>query len=202
MLDEEVEQAPEHGTSQLPTVLSFLSTFPEFLEIVVQCTRKTELRSWRTLFAYLPPPKELFEASLRSGSLKTAGGYLLVLHTLAEITSTSPQVIRLLRAAQAAEDWELCKELARFLVALDESGSTLREALELVDVGSPLGSRQNSRASIDSALSNGYYDEFGGPGGERILASAATSQSPDENYTPRPSADYLQQADSGPGVET
>lgn len=27
--------------------------------------------------------------------------------------------------------WELCKELARFLMALDETGDTLREALEL-----------------------------------------------------------------------
>lgn len=34
--------------------------------------------------------------------------------------------------------WELCKELARFLMALDERGDTLREALVLVDMpGTP-----------------------------------------------------------------
>ena len=32
------------------------------------------------------------------------------------------------------EDWELCKELARFLAALDDSGDTLREAMEMANV--------------------------------------------------------------------
>lgn len=32
------------------------------------------------------------------------------------------------------EDWELCKELARFLAALDETGDTLREAMEMVNI--------------------------------------------------------------------
>ncbi|KAB8339061.1 hypothetical protein FH972_021997 [Carpinus fangiana] len=133
VLDEEVETTPQPDNALLPSVLSFLSSFPEYLDIVVQCTRKTELRSWRTLFAHLPPPQQLFETTLRRGSLKTAGGYLLVLHTLEEISSDSPQVSRLLRAAKEAQDWELCKELARFLMALDETGNTLRHALEDLD---------------------------------------------------------------------
>lgn len=139
VLDEEVENPPAPDEAMLPGVLSFLSSFPEYLDIIVQCARKTELRSWRTLFAHLPPPIELFQLSLERGSLKTAGGYLLVLHNLEDVDSTSPQVVRLLRAAKAAEDWDLCKELARFLVALDESGATLKEALELVDLASPAG---------------------------------------------------------------
>lgn len=133
VLDEEVENVPQPDSALLPSVLSFLSTFPDYLDIIVQCTRKTELRSWRTLFAHLPPPQQLFETSLRNGSLKTAGGYLLVLHTLEEISSDSPQVWRLLSAAKKAQDWELCKELARFLMALDETGNTLRQALENLD---------------------------------------------------------------------
>lgn len=72
------------------------------------------------------------------GDLKIAGGYLLVLHSLSEMESTSPQVIRLLRKAMERGKWELCKELARFLMALDEKGDTLREALVLVDMpGTP-----------------------------------------------------------------
>jgi hypothetical protein len=43
----------------------------------------------------------------------------------------------LLGRAKDEGDWELCKELARFLQALDESGNTLREALEMVDLRSP-----------------------------------------------------------------
>ena len=133
VLDEEVD-APESEQRLLPNVLSFLSSFPEYLDIVVQCTRKTEVRSWRTLFAHLPPPQELFEESLAKGSLKTAGGYLLVLHTFEELSSSSDQLVRLLQRAKHEQDWELCKELARFLMALDQSGATLRNALEVVNL--------------------------------------------------------------------
>ncbi|KAF2234922.1 RIC1-domain-containing protein [Viridothelium virens] len=136
VLDDEVETAPPPETALLPSILSFLSSFPQYLDIIVQCTRKTEVRSWRTLFAYLPSPQELFEESLDKGSLKTAGGYLLVLHNLEDLHTGSNLSLRLLRRATEVRDWELCKELARFLMALDESGSTLREALAEVDVQS------------------------------------------------------------------
>ena len=62
--------------------------------------------------------------------LKTAGGYLLVLHTFEEMETSSESCVRLLQQAKEAGDWDLCKELARFLMALDESGDTLRAALE------------------------------------------------------------------------
>ena len=129
VLDEEVDSAPKPEAAVLPRVLSLLSSFRAYLDIVVQCTRKTEVRSWRTLFAYLPPPQELFEESLLRGSLKTAGGYLLILHTFDELATASEQGVRLLRQAMHEGDWELCKELARFLAAMDDTGQTLREAL-------------------------------------------------------------------------
>ena len=144
VLDEEVDTSPPPETALLPGVLSFLSSFNQYLDIVVQCTRKTEVRSWRTLFAYLPPPQELFEESLQRGSLKTAGGYLLILHTFEELSSSSEQLVRLLSRAKDEEDWELCKELARFLQALDESGATLREALEMVNLRGPNDKVQTS----------------------------------------------------------
>lgn len=191
--------APTPAPSFLPTILDFLSSFPNNLDIILQCTRKTELRSWRTLFAHLPPPAHLFEQALQAGDLKTAGGYLLVLQqhqteaeeaadeadaddastktngvnatpsffpSIPALTSTLhvspqhnnsdhpsavsissdhdtavrsaqvvPQAIRLLRRAQEASEWDLCKELARFLMALDETGETLRGALEAVRLG-------------------------------------------------------------------
>ncbi|KAI4700443.1 hypothetical protein J4E89_010894 [Alternaria sp. Ai002NY15] len=137
VLDEEVDTQPPPEQALLPSVLSFLSSFPRYLDIVVQCTRKTEVRSWRTLFSNLPPPEELFEESLQKGNLKTAGGYLLVLHTFEELRPTGDQVVRLLQRAKDEQDWELCKELARFLMALDESGATLRSTLELVELKTP-----------------------------------------------------------------
>ncbi|KKY32316.1 putative ric1-domain-containing protein [Diaporthe ampelina] len=144
VLDEEVDMSPSPPPESaiLPRVLSLLSSFKEYLDIVVQCTRKTEVRSWRTLFAYLPPPQELFEESLQRGSLKTAGGYLLILHTFDELSSASEQSVRLLSRAMREEDWELCKELARFLAALDETGDTLREALEMANVRIATGNRE------------------------------------------------------------
>ncbi|KAI5919255.1 RIC1-domain-containing protein [Camillea tinctor] len=134
VLDEEVDSAPRPEEALLPRVLSLLSSFRQYLDIVVQCTRKTEVRSWRTLFAYLPPPQELFEESLQRGSLKTAGGYLLILHTFEELEAASEQSVRLFSRAIREEDWELCKELARFLAAMDDSGETLREAMEMVNI--------------------------------------------------------------------
>jgi len=134
VLDAEFDKPPDPKIALLPSVLSFLSSFPDYLDIIVQCTRKTEVRSWQTLFSHLPPPRELFEQSLEKGMLKTAGGYLLILHTFEEMESSSEQCVRLLQRAKEVGDWDLCKELARFLMALDESGDTLSEALERMDL--------------------------------------------------------------------
>ncbi|KAJ0162907.1 Guanine nucleotide exchange factor subunit ric1 [Colletotrichum tanaceti] len=134
VLDDEVDSGPSPEEATLPRVLSLLSSFKQYLDIVVQCTRKTEVRQWRTLFAYLPPVQELFEESLQRGSLKTAGGYLIILHTLDELGSASEQTVRLLSRAMKEGDWDLCKELARFLAAMDETGDTLREAMEGVNI--------------------------------------------------------------------
>ncbi|KAF2762031.1 RIC1-domain-containing protein [Pseudovirgaria hyperparasitica] len=154
VLDEEVDAPSQSEHALLPNVLSFLSSFPQYLDIVVQCTRKTEVRSWRTLFDHLPPPQELFEESLQHGSLKTAGGYLLVLHTFDEISSSSFHSVRLLRRAKEEQDWELCKELARFLMALDETGATLRDALASVDLPSPPAGAQSftGREHLNASL--------------------------------------------------
>ena len=130
VLDEEVDTAPKPEEAVLPRVLSLLSSFKEYLDIVLQCTRKTEVRQWRTLFGYLPPPRELFEESLQRGSLKTAGGFLLILHTLEELPTASEQCVRLLSRAMEEQDWDLCKELARFLAAIDDTGDTLAEAMK------------------------------------------------------------------------
>ena len=130
VLDDEVDASPEHAdTNILGSVLYFLSSFPSYLDIIVGCTRKTEIRSWRTLFDYLPPVHELFEESLLKGQLKTAGGLLLILHTFNEESFNAQQIARLLRQAKVEGDWDLCKELARFLVGIDDSGTTLKEAL-------------------------------------------------------------------------
>ncbi|EEQ90413.2 hypothetical protein RJZ56_001996 [Blastomyces dermatitidis] len=174
VLDDEVDnqerQAQQDGTAShqlLPTVLSFLqSAIPTdvYLEILVQCTRKTELRSWRTLFAHLPPPKELFEQALRLNSLKTAGGYLLVLQAFDEKEDggadkgIEDSVVRLLRLASQKGDWELCGELARFVIALDDSGEMLQRAVVKVGLRrgdqpspNPLGVNRTGNGTVSSS---------------------------------------------------
>ncbi|KAF2668056.1 RIC1-domain-containing protein [Microthyrium microscopicum] len=139
VLDDEVDSPPAHPEQALlPSVISLISSFDQYLDIIVQCTRKTEARSWQTLFAHLPPPKQLFDESLANGNLKTAGGYLLVLHTFEEMQAEDEglserageeQMLELLQRAKDVQDWELCKELARFLMAMDDSGTTLKRTL-------------------------------------------------------------------------
>ncbi|KAL4999630.1 RIC1-domain-containing protein [Aspergillus recurvatus] len=195
VLDEEVDnvargskvddQTPKHDPL-LPSVISFLqASLPPsvYLDIVVQCTRKTELRSWRTLFAYLPAPKDLFEQALKLNSLKTAVGYLLVLQAFEDESEghdapVEDYVVRLMILASQKGDWELCAQLARFLVALDGSGDMLRRAVSRaglrhgghpaglngfgaslkglgLDVRSPSWSSQSAAPSISSDRSGG-----------------------------------------------
>jgi RAB6A-GEF complex partner protein 1 len=186
VLDEEVDSRPSPENALLPAVLSFLSSFPQYLDILVQCTRKTEVRSWRTLFAYLPPAQELFEESLQRGMLKTAGGYLLVLQTLEELGGSGEQIVRLLERAAEEEEWELCKELARFLAALDDSGKTLREAMEKVNLSGING--VNGRGGSPSSL---LMLPSGGRNGSRRSSQTSVSsedRSPGSTASPRSGA--------------
>ena len=71
----------------------------------------------------------LTQTCLSSQRLRTAGSYLLVLHSLEQLDTGHEDAFRLLRGAVAAKDWQLCRELLRFLHSMDESGAVLKEAL-------------------------------------------------------------------------
>ena len=158
ILDLEVDDPPSPPeTALLPTTVSFLSSFPAYLDIIVNCTRKTELRSWRTLFSHLPPVMELFEQSLDQGKLKTASGYLLVLHTFEQDSFQVHEFARILRLAAAEQDWELCKELARFLVGIDPSGQTMAAALREAGLA---GTPRRLDEGTNGGGTNGGVDYF------------------------------------------
>ncbi|KAF8213519.1 RIC1-domain-containing protein [Mycena galopus ATCC 62051] len=123
----------------LRTVVEFLDHFDAALDVVVGCARKTEMTRWKRLFNIVGNPKLLFEASkfrtcLESHQLKTAASYLLVLHNLEQLDEKHNDVIRLLESAVAAKDWQLCRELLRFLRSVDDTGTALRNALEQVNL--------------------------------------------------------------------
>lgn len=154
-LEQEVDTCSPCDNSLLPTVISFLSMFPQYLDIIVQCTRKTEVRSWRTLFKYLPTPQELFDESLRDGSLKTAAGYMIIVQTFGELSTSSELLIRLFLRAKNEEDWTLCEELANFLIALDPSGDILSGAMEILNLTNPIELDKKSHILMNKIRAQG-----------------------------------------------
>ncbi|KAF9270574.1 RIC1-domain-containing protein [Marasmius fiardii PR-910] len=128
-VESNTEGETESATSLLSIVVEFLDHFDVALDVVVGCARKTEMTRWPHLFTIVGNPKSLFETCLSSGRLKTAGSYLLVLHNMEQLDGKNADAIRLLNSAINAEDWQLCREILRFLRSIDESGVALRHAL-------------------------------------------------------------------------
>ena len=98
---------------------------------IIQCSRQSQIVVrgeffffCRRIYAY-----RLHQTCLTSDRLKTASSYLLVLHNLEQLDENSSDAIRLLRSAVDAKDWQLCKELLRFLHSIDDTGTALRNAL-------------------------------------------------------------------------
>lgn len=131
----------------LPAVLSFLQmalSSEAYLSTIVQCIRKTEFSFWQYLFAHLPAPELMFEQALALSDLKTASGYLIVMQTFEEEqeSPTSPregianknrfedQVVRLMVLSKESNDFELCSNLARFMIGIDPRGDTLRRVVQ------------------------------------------------------------------------
>ncbi|KAJ4499107.1 RIC1-domain-containing protein [Lentinula lateritia] len=132
VVEHETDLESDSGSNSqevLPKVVEFLDYFDAALDVVVGCARKTEMTRWRRLFDVVGNPKTLFETCLQSHRLKTAGSYLLVLHNLEQLDEKNVDAIRLLKSAMEEKDWQLCRELLRFLRSIDDSGVALRDAL-------------------------------------------------------------------------
>ncbi|KAI8142660.1 RIC1-domain-containing protein [Fennellomyces sp. T-0311] len=131
VLEEETENRPHHDPI-LPLVIKYLDQFPHALDVIVSCARKTEVALWDHLFSVVGEPKDLFELCLADGRLRTATSYLIILQTMQPLAVGGKDTIRLLQKAMDVEDFELCKELVRFLSSIDNSGKTVQEALEVI----------------------------------------------------------------------
>ncbi|KAF8349800.1 RIC1-domain-containing protein [Amanita rubescens] len=128
----------EHLTTRsgviLPAAIEFLDHFDVALDVVVGCARKTEMTYWKSLFSVAGSPKILFETCLSSQRLKTAASYLLVLHSTEQLDENSDDAVRLLKKALDAKDWQLCRDVLRFLQSIDDSGQVLQHALTRVGI--------------------------------------------------------------------
>ena len=49
----------------LPRVVKFLNNFPQALDAIVGCARKTEVALWDYLFSIVGSPKDLFEVNIQ-----------------------------------------------------------------------------------------------------------------------------------------
>eukprot|EP00123_Amoebidium_parasiticum_P011332 comp20653_c0_seq1/m.26793 comp20653_c0_seq1/g.26793 ORF comp20653_c0_seq1/g.26793 comp20653_c0_seq1/m.26793 type:complete len:1202 (-) comp20653_c0_seq1:441-4046(-) len=117
----EEESSSPMGISQdalLPQVVEFVAQFPEYLEVIAHCARKTEVALWDFLFARVGDPRTLFERCLTERRLHTASSYLVILQNLEPPAMSRQHATRLLDAALDNDQWELAKELIRFLAAI------------------------------------------------------------------------------------
>lgn len=105
----------------LPRVVAFIQEFPEFFQTIVHCARKTEVALWPYLFSTVGPPKDLFELCLLKGNLETAATYLIILQNLEKPIVSRQHATILLDSALDRGYWELCRDLVRFLKAIDSS---------------------------------------------------------------------------------
>jgi hypothetical protein len=119
--DDELGQAHGPSAGLLPRVVRFLQRFPNYLEVIVQCARKTEYALWEYLFGIVGDAKALFEQCLELQQLRTATSYLLILQTLEPASVSSKYAVELLERSFESEDYELCKELVRFLSSITTS---------------------------------------------------------------------------------
>ncbi|KAI8993372.1 RIC1-domain-containing protein [Pilobolus umbonatus] len=116
----------------LPRLIKFLDQFPHALDVIVSCARKTEVALWDHLFSVVGEPQGLFELCLVENRLRTATSYLIILQTMQPTTVGEKETIRLLQKAIDMNDYELCKELVRFLSSIDNTGHTLDGALKMI----------------------------------------------------------------------
>ncbi|KAL1920513.1 uncharacterized protein VTP21DRAFT_890 [Calcarisporiella thermophila] len=137
VLDAEADKKlPPSQETVLSRVVAFIKRFPQALDVIVSCARKTEVALWDYLFSIVGNPRDLFERCMDDRLLKTATSYLIILHTMEPNLEVNGQdTVRLLQEVLSEGDYELAQELVRFLHSIDSSGRTLREALNKVDLG-------------------------------------------------------------------
>eukprot|EP01064_Diplonema_japonicum_P023433 TRINITY_DN33862_c0_g1_i1.p1 TRINITY_DN33862_c0_g1~~TRINITY_DN33862_c0_g1_i1.p1 ORF type:complete len:1195 (+),score=253.97 TRINITY_DN33862_c0_g1_i1:100-3684(+) len=107
----------------LRAVLSFLSNYPEFHEVLVHCLRKADPGMWPLVFAQCPP-LQLFDSAVYAGRITEAALLLRVLQMPVhedpskELRIAASAARKLFPLAISRHKFELSAELLRFLKLL------------------------------------------------------------------------------------
>lgn len=121
VLEEEATSSEPIPDPLLPRVVAFIREFPDFLQTVAHCARKTELALWHALFDVTSHPKELFEICIRDGQLETAASFLIVLQNMESSIVSREHSAVLLEEALTRRRWLIARDIVRFLRAIDPS---------------------------------------------------------------------------------
>ncbi|GAB6022149.1 hypothetical protein CHUAL_006288 [Chamberlinius hualienensis] len=121
VLEDEATSKEPIPDALLPRAVEFIREFPVYLKTVVQCARKIEIALWSHLFAVVDKPQNLFQECLRKRQLSTGASYLLILQNLESSSVSRQYATKLLDASLDQGEWQLCKDLVRFLRAIDPS---------------------------------------------------------------------------------
>lgn len=128
VLEEEATASEPIPDALLPRIVRFIKEFPQYLETVVHCARKTEVALWSYLFMAVGNPRDLFTECLAAGKLETAASYLIILQNLEQPAISKQHATILLDKALDGCKWNISKDLVRFLrcIATDELDSPPR----------------------------------------------------------------------------
>ncbi len=118
-LEMEANTSTNPGEHVLKDVISFIEQFPEYLKIISHCTRKSEVSVWPYLFSIVGDSNKLFEKCLSLNDLETAASYLVVLQNTENLKLCQRFANMLLKASLKSCEWDLVKEIIRFLSAID-----------------------------------------------------------------------------------
>ncbi|ESN99121.1 hypothetical protein HELRODRAFT_189001 [Helobdella robusta] len=132
----------------LPRVVAFVEEFPEYLQTIAHCARKSDVAVWEYFFSVVGNPADLFQDCLKSHKLTTAASYLIILQNLEKPNQARQHAISLLDAALNESSWDLARDLVRYLSVIDLTCDTKESG------SSKLRIRQNSQSIYHSG---GFY---------------------------------------------
>eukprot|EP00730_Choanoeca_flexa_P004200 TRINITY_DN11627_c0_g1_i1.p1 TRINITY_DN11627_c0_g1~~TRINITY_DN11627_c0_g1_i1.p1 ORF type:complete len:960 (+),score=210.53 TRINITY_DN11627_c0_g1_i1:215-2881(+) len=115
-----VDDPVEDVTELLPRIVSFVKQYNNWKTVVVQCARKTEMSTWDKLFEHAGTPTEIFQACMQDDDLVTASSYLMVMQAKLSVEQTRHHTFDLLAAALSKDEWDLARDLIRFLDVTNE----------------------------------------------------------------------------------